>query len=81
MLRPRLRIYARRALSIVLVFQHVFRASSFDNALAVLRQVATLEIDHANLDPLVTLALLLMLVMQSVSYKTVIPLQTDSQKS
>jgi len=54
---------ARRALAVVLVFQYVclawifFRASSFDNALAVLRQLATLETDRANLVPLVTLAL------------------------
>jgi D-alanyl-lipoteichoic acid acyltransferase DltB (MBOAT superfamily) len=63
LLGPRLWIYARRALSVALVFQYVclawifFRASSFDNALAVLRQIATLETDHANLVPLVTLAL------------------------
>jgi len=62
-LGPQLWIYARRALSVALVFQYVclawifFRASSFDNALAVLRQIATLETDHANLVPLVTLAL------------------------
>jgi D-alanyl-lipoteichoic acid acyltransferase DltB (MBOAT superfamily) len=60
---PRLWGYARRALSVVLVFQYVclawifFRASSFDNALAVLRQIATLETDHANLVPIVTVAL------------------------
>jgi D-alanyl-lipoteichoic acid acyltransferase DltB (MBOAT superfamily) len=62
-LRPRLGGYARRALSVVLVFQYVclawifFRATSFDNALAVLRQIATRETDHANLVPIVTLAL------------------------
>jgi hypothetical protein len=62
-LGPRLWIYARRALSVALVFQYVclawifFRATSFDNALAVLRQLATLETDHANLVPMVTLAL------------------------
>jgi D-alanyl-lipoteichoic acid acyltransferase DltB (MBOAT superfamily) len=55
--------YARRALAVVLVFQYVclawifFRATSFANALAVLRQIATLETDHANLVPIVTLAL------------------------
>jgi len=55
--------YARRALAAVLVFQYVclawifFRATSFDNALAVLRQIATLELDHANLVPIVTTAL------------------------
>src|SRR6185436_1461637 len=62
-LRPRLASYARRAVSVVLVFQYVcvawifFRATTFDNALAVLRQIATLETDHANLVPIVTLAL------------------------
>lgn len=62
-LRPRLWGYARRALSVALVFQYVclawifFRASSFDNALAVLRQIAKRETDHANLVPIVTLAL------------------------
>jgi D-alanyl-lipoteichoic acid acyltransferase DltB (MBOAT superfamily) len=62
-LSPRLWGYARRALSVVLVFQYVclgwifFRATSFDNALAVLGQIATLEADHANLVPMVTLAL------------------------
>ncbi|MGH9887328.1 MAG: MBOAT family O-acyltransferase, partial [bacterium] len=53
----------RRAIAVVLVFQYVclawvfFRASSFDGALAVLQQVARLETDHANLVPVVTLAL------------------------
>jgi D-alanyl-lipoteichoic acid acyltransferase DltB (MBOAT superfamily) len=53
----------RRALSIVLVFNYVclawvfFRASSFDNALAILRQIAGGEVDHANLVPIVTTAL------------------------
>jgi len=62
-LRSRLAGYARRALAVVLVFHYVclawvfFRAASFDGALAVLRQVATLEIDHANLVPIVTVAL------------------------
>jgi D-alanyl-lipoteichoic acid acyltransferase DltB (MBOAT superfamily) len=62
-LGPRLLSYARRALSVVLVFQYVclgwifFRATSFDNALAVLRQIAKRETDHANLVPIVTLAL------------------------
>jgi len=56
-------IYAHRALAVVLVFHYVclawifFRATSFDNALAVLRQIATLETDHANLVPIVTCAL------------------------
>jgi len=62
-LRPRLWAYARRALAVVLVFQYVclawifFRATSFDNALAVLRQIALHETDHANLVPIITLAL------------------------
>ena len=47
----------------LLVFAYVcvawifFRASSFDNALAVLRQIALLEFDRANLVPMVTVAL------------------------
>jgi hypothetical protein len=62
-LRPRLAAGARRAIAVVLVFHYVclawvfFRASSFDGALAVLQQVAHLETDHANLVPIVTLAL------------------------
>jgi D-alanyl-lipoteichoic acid acyltransferase DltB (MBOAT superfamily) len=62
-LRGRLAIYARRALAVVLVFHYVclawvfFRASSFDNALGVLRQLATGELDHANLVPIVVVAL------------------------
>jgi alginate O-acetyltransferase complex protein AlgI len=62
-LRARLAAGARRALAVALVFPYVclawifFRASSFDRALAVLRQLATLEADHANLTPIVTLAL------------------------
>jgi hypothetical protein len=53
----------RRAIAIVLVFHYVclawvfFRATSFANALAVLRQIALGETDHANLVPLVTCAL------------------------
>jgi D-alanyl-lipoteichoic acid acyltransferase DltB (MBOAT superfamily) len=53
----------RRALAVVLVFNYVclawvfFRASSFDTALAVLRQIAAAELDHANLVPIVTAAL------------------------
>jgi len=62
-LRARLAGWVRRAVAVVLVFHYVclawvfFRASSFDAALAVLRQVALLETDHANLVPIVTLAL------------------------
>ena len=53
----------RRQTSVLLVFGYVclawvfFRASSFDNALAVLRQIALLESDRANLVPMVTVAL------------------------
>jgi D-alanyl-lipoteichoic acid acyltransferase DltB (MBOAT superfamily) len=52
---------ARRAASVILVFHYVclawifFRAASFDRALAVLRQLAGHELDHANLVPLVTI--------------------------
>jgi D-alanyl-lipoteichoic acid acyltransferase DltB (MBOAT superfamily) len=55
--------FARRALAVVLTFQYVclawifFRATSFDNALAVLRQLGRHELDHANLVPLVTATL------------------------
>jgi hypothetical protein len=62
-LRRQLSGHARRALSAILVFQYVclawvfFRASSFDDALAVLRQIATLETAHANLVPIVALVL------------------------
>ncbi|MGE5187019.1 MAG: MBOAT family O-acyltransferase, partial [Acidobacteriota bacterium] len=53
----------RRALAVVLVFHYVclawifFRATSFDGALAVLRQLGGAELDHANLVPIVTVAL------------------------
>jgi D-alanyl-lipoteichoic acid acyltransferase DltB (MBOAT superfamily) len=56
---------ARRGLAVLLVFQYVciawvfFRATSFDNALAVLRQIATFELDHANLGPIVMAALVI----------------------
>jgi hypothetical protein len=62
-LRARLWIYARRAVSVVLVFHYVclacvfFRAPTFDTALAVLRQIGLGETDHANLVPIVTTAL------------------------
>ena len=54
---------SRRAVAIVFLFQYVclawifFRASSFDNALAILRQIAMFELDHANVVPLVTVAM------------------------
>ncbi len=56
-------VVARRAVAVVFVFQYVclawifFRASSFDNALAILRQLATFELDHANVVPLVTVTM------------------------
>jgi D-alanyl-lipoteichoic acid acyltransferase DltB (MBOAT superfamily) len=59
----RLATWLRRAVAVVLVFHYVclawifFRATSFDNALAVLRQLAAHELDHANLVPVVTVPL------------------------
>jgi D-alanyl-lipoteichoic acid acyltransferase DltB (MBOAT superfamily) len=53
----------RRGVAVIHVFAYVclawvfFRATSFDNALAVLRRLATFETDHANLVPMVTVAL------------------------
>ena len=53
----------RRALATFLTFHYVclawvfFRATSFDNALAILRRLAGAETDHANLVPIVTCAL------------------------
>ena len=53
----------RRTIAVVLVFHYVclawvfFRATSFDNALAVLRQIADATTDHANLVSIVTTAL------------------------
>ena len=53
----------RRALATLLTFHYVclawvfFRASSFANALAILRQLARAETDHANLVPIVMCAL------------------------
>lgn len=41
----------------VLVAWVFFRATSFDNALAVFRSLGAFELDHANVTPLVTLAL------------------------
>jgi D-alanyl-lipoteichoic acid acyltransferase DltB (MBOAT superfamily) len=54
---------ARRAAAVFLVFNYVclawifFRAESFDHALALLRRLGALELDHANLVPLLTTAL------------------------
>jgi alginate O-acetyltransferase complex protein AlgI len=62
-LRAQLARQVCRAVAVVLVFHYVclgwvfFRAPSFDTALAVLRQVATLDTDRANLVPIVTVAL------------------------
>ncbi len=53
----------RRGWAVIHVFAYVclawifFRASSFDSALAILRQLAKLETDQANLVPIVTAAL------------------------
>jgi D-alanyl-lipoteichoic acid acyltransferase DltB (MBOAT superfamily) len=53
----------RRTLAVLLVFHYVclawvfFRATSFDNALTVLRQIALVETDHGNLVPIVTTAI------------------------
>jgi D-alanyl-lipoteichoic acid acyltransferase DltB (MBOAT superfamily) len=53
----------RRAIAVFLVFQYVclawifFRATSFDNALMVLRRLAAAEFDHANVVPMLTTAL------------------------
>ena len=60
---PPVRTILRRRLSVILVFHYVclgwvfFRATSFDNALAVLRQLALGETDHPNLVPIVTTTL------------------------
>ncbi len=56
-------VRAPRDLQVVLVFHYVclawifFRAPTFDAALGVLRQLATLETDHANVIPMLSLAL------------------------
>jgi alginate O-acetyltransferase complex protein AlgI len=56
-------VLMRRQIAIALVFLYVclawvfFRAPTFDDALAVLQQIAKLEIDRANLVPLVTVPL------------------------
>jgi hypothetical protein len=58
-----LAVLGRRVISAFLVFQYVclawvfFRATSFDNALGVLQRLAALELDHPNLVPIVTTAL------------------------
>jgi D-alanyl-lipoteichoic acid acyltransferase DltB (MBOAT superfamily) len=55
--------FLRRALAVVLVFHYVclawifFRASTFETALGVLRQLGTAELGHANVSSLVSMAL------------------------
>ena len=59
----RLETFGRRVVAAVLTFHYVcfawifFRATSFDNALAILKQLALLETDAPNLVPAVTIAL------------------------
>jgi alginate O-acetyltransferase complex protein AlgI len=59
----RLVAIGRRTIAVLLVFHYVclawvfFRATSFNNALAVLRQLGETSTDHANLGTLVTTAL------------------------
>ena len=63
LLGRRMLVVTRRTIAIVFTFQYVclawifFRASSFDNALAILRQLATFELDHANVVSLVTVTM------------------------
>ena len=53
----------KRTIAVLFTFQYVclawifFRATSFDNALAVLRRLASFELDHANVVPLVTVTM------------------------
>jgi D-alanyl-lipoteichoic acid acyltransferase DltB (MBOAT superfamily) len=60
---PRIGTLVRRAIAAVLVFHYIcigwifFRATSFANAMDVLRQIGKGELDHANLVPMVTTAL------------------------
>jgi hypothetical protein len=55
--------FVKRAVAVVLVFHYVclawifFRAPTFDGALGVLRQLGTAETDHANVVPMLSLAL------------------------
>lgn len=59
----RLFAVVRRSVAVLFTFQYVclawifFRASDFDNALAVLRRLASFEFDHANVVPLVTVTM------------------------
>ena len=56
-------VTVRRSIAVFLVFQYVclawifFRATSFDDALMVLRRLAAWELDHANVVPMLTCAL------------------------
>jgi D-alanyl-lipoteichoic acid acyltransferase DltB (MBOAT superfamily) len=60
---PRVGTIVRRVIAALLVFHYVcvgwifFRATSFANAMDVLRQLGKRELDHANLVPLVTTTL------------------------
>jgi hypothetical protein len=62
-LDARIATMVQRAVAAVLVFHYVclawvfFRATSFDNALGVLRQLGAGELDSANLVPIVTISL------------------------
>lgn len=62
-LRQRIVAVVRHSIAVFLVFHYVclawvfFRAGSFSNALAVLRQIGAAQLDHANLRPMVTTAL------------------------
>ena len=59
----RLFVISRRTIAVIFTFQYVclawifFRASDFDNALAILRRMAAFELDHANVVPLVTVTM------------------------
>ncbi len=63
LLGRRLFVITRRSIAVVFTFQYVclawifFRASDFDNALAILRRLASFELDHANIVPLVTVTM------------------------
>ncbi|MEO7096197.1 MAG: hypothetical protein ABI175_23260, partial [Polyangiales bacterium] len=63
LLGRRLFVITRRSVAVIFTFQYVclawifFRASDFDNALAILRRLASFELDHANVVPLVTVTM------------------------
>ncbi len=60
LLGRRLLAITRRSVAVIFTFQYVclgwifFRASDFDNAFAILARIASFELDHANVVPLVT---------------------------